>query len=183
MFLRLLLIVLSALLLAGCPGQWVKVEDRKLESEHYSLELPAHWIKVQLQGKWLVTRDGPSLQKIVIQGADHDSAFPTAKLESSPDLLASELAERYVADIKKEDEHGLPSFQIESNRPFVLGGKEGFRIKAKYRTEQGVDYELLGVGVASEKGFLSVTYTAPTLYYFERGEPQFEQLLTSIKLL
>jgi hypothetical protein len=181
---RVLFILIIVGLLTGCPGQWVKVKDtdRNLDTQYYSLELPSNWVKIQYQGDWIISRDGPSIQKIVISGADHDDAFPSAELKSSTQMLPSELAERYIADLKKEDQDGLPSFQLEKNQPISVGDKQGFYIQAKYRTESGINYRIQAAGFVSDKGFVSISYTAPVLHYYERYSNQFDQIVASLKV-
>ena len=72
------------------------------------------------------TRDGPSIQKINLQVRKHESVFDDIKAMSKADMLPTELAGPYIADLKKEDSNGLPSLTIISNEPVRVSGQATF---------------------------------------------------------
>jgi hypothetical protein len=172
------------LLLAGCAGQWVKVsDDETYTTSLYRVSLPHGWVK-RIEGDTLVlSKDGPDLQKIVVRAAEHKDAFRHIEKESAPDMLPSELSAMFIADLKKESGTGLPSLVVEVDEPAKMGGRDGFHIVAGYSTDAGVHYRLTAYGAVSERGFLTLSYTAPAIYYFDKDRGSFKHTYASLSLL
>ena len=88
---RFLLTTILAALLAGCPGQWVKVDnDRLVTTNFYKATLPSGWIKIENDSISVDTKDTPDLPKNTLADDEHHNAFPNTVLGASPELLASE---------------------------------------------------------------------------------------------
>lgn len=172
-------------LLVGCQGQWTRVDQAKADfvSPHFTARLPVDWVSVQFGDELIVTKDGPSIQKIVLSAKAHDKAFEAAELSSSAEMLPSELAKNYVAELKKEDVDGLPSFTLKLNRPVTFAGVQGFHIIGTYRTEDGIPYVLDAVGAATAKQFVSVSYTSPEAFFYERNLNAYKSVVTSLRVL
>jgi len=177
--------VVGVLLLGGCAGQWVKVGngEQQVQAERYSVSLPDNWVKRALNDELIVSRDGPDLQQIVVRAASHAKAFPNIERESRADMLPSELSAMFVAELKKKYPDGLPSLKIERDEPAQLDGHEGFFLQLAYSTDSGVRYGMLVYGAASEKGFVSISFDAPLIHFFERDRAVFERTSASLKLL
>lgn len=177
------LLLVSILLLAGCAGQWVRVQGQEVthKGEGYEAQLPADWVKIQLGDTLVVTRDGPSLQKISLRSVPHVNAFEHLEKGANTEQLPSELAELYLADLRKEDQHQMPSLEILENGPATIAGHEGFRVRIEYRTADGVRYRLIGYGFTTAERFYSVSYNAPVLYYFDRDQDKLQQVVQSLK--
>jgi hypothetical protein len=182
---RLIPLTLLTLLLAACAGQWTYVRDqesRHISSGRYDLTLPAHWVMLQRGDSLIVSRDGPDLQKIVLTTRPLDEAFPKIKQHASRDALPSDLSAHFIAELRAEDEQGLPSLKVEEEGPATLAGHPGFRVRASYSTGDGVRYHLLAYGAADDKGYVQLFYTAPAIHYFERNLADFEALRASLRL-
>lgn len=180
-----IIVLMASLLLSGCAGQWVKVSSKEPwhQADGYRVQLPGDWVKIQQADSLLVTRDGPGLQRIIIRMAPHDDAFRLLKKASSAKQLPSELADLYIANLRKQDADEMPSLEILSNAPAQVAGHEAFRIHASYRTGSGLRNQIIAYGFVTEKHFVSISYTAPTLHYFERDEGTIEGIVSSLKLL
>jgi hypothetical protein len=178
-----LILLLVTLTLSGCAGQWIRVQDQEVvqQGDGYELKLPADWVKIQLGDTLVVTRDGPSLQKITVRAVPQAKAFPHLDKPASGKQLPSELADLFLADLRKEDQDQLPSLKVVSNEPASISGHDGFRVQAEYRTADGVRYDLIGYGFVAGERYYSIAFNAPTLYYFERDKGQFQQALASFK--
>lgn len=182
MRLKALLIVIAASL-AGCAGQWTRVDDQAMthKGDHYQVTLPAGWVKVEYGDMLIVTRDGPDLQKITLRGVPLDKAFPALEKGAQKNQLPSELAELFVANMRKSDPDQIPSLEILSNEPANIAGHDGYRIHVGYRTADGVRYQLIGYGFATDSAFYSVAFNAPYLYYFDRDKDRIAEVVGSLK--
>ena len=182
---KFLLLMLLTLLLAGCVGEWVKVDDSKIlhKTELYRVTLPVDWVSMQVGDTLIVTRDGPNIQKINLRASKHENAFDDIKAKSKADMLPTELAELYIAELKKEDSNGLPSLTIISNEPARVSGHDAFSLHASYQIFNGLEYQLLAVGFVTEKYVYILSYTAPTLVFFEQNRASYDQVLGSLEAI
>jgi hypothetical protein len=176
-------LLLLPLLLAGCPGEWIKVDDsRQLhKAERYTLSLPLDWVTLADGDVLTVTRDGPNIQRIRVQASMHEDAFDSIERKSEKGMLPSELADLFIAELKKEDSDGLPSLRVLSNEPAKVSGLDAFRLHISYRLENGLEYELLAVGLVTDKHFYVISYTAPSLRFFERNRDEFERVVGTLQ--
>ena len=145
----------------------------------YSVTLPEgwFWMRRHEDAPMVATHDGPDLQAIRVFHREHAVAFPHVEQASSADMAPRELAELFVAEIRKE--HGLGSLVVLENAPADFGGAPGFRLKVEWRDEGGVRYHGLVYGCATSQGFYVMYYHAPCLHYYAASEPVFEEVVRS----
>jgi hypothetical protein len=169
--------------LAGCAVTWVRIDSGNTDyrGAHYEVSLPAGWVRFEKDDTVLLSRDGPDLQRILIEYRPHDKGFESLKRTSSPDMLPSELADLMIGEIRAGAEQKLPSLEVLSNAPVEIGGQAGFALHLRFKTDQGLGMELLICGFIDKRGLYLLTYRAPTLHYFERDRAVFESIATSFR--
>ena len=174
---------LLALMLAGCAATWVRVDDTDshYSGEHYSVSLPAGWMRSEVGDRLVLSRDGLDLQRIVIEYRPHDKAFEHLEKTSSVDMLPSELAELTIAELKAAQDEGLPSLEILDNRPVQIAGHTGYALHLRFRTDAGLRVEVLLQGFVDENGLYQLLYRAPTLHYFGRDREVYESVAGSLQ--
>jgi hypothetical protein len=175
--------ILITALIAGCATTWARIDDanRSYQGEHYSVMLPAGWMRMEGGGNLLLSKDGIDLQRIIIEYHTHDKAFENLKKTSSAAMLPSELAELTIAELKASQNDSLPSLKVISNSPIEIAGHTGFSLHLSYKTDEGLRIEMLMQGFADTDGYYLITYRAPTLYYFERDRAVFESVCASFR--
>jgi hypothetical protein len=178
-------LILSLITLTGCQGQWTRIDAKTVayKSDHYAVDLPTGWLRVQQNDIMLAKRDGIGVQNITFAFRRHKEAFEETEQESTPDMLPSELSDRYVADLRAADEHGLPSLKIISDRPVTIDGRLGFELHLQFLNEDGLRYELLVSGFANLEGFFVVSYQAPSLHFLERDRANYQKVLQSFRAI
>lgn len=175
-----LLIILWLLVLAGCAQpSWQKVETPTLNapSGAYSADFPIGWSHFSVGDAVLVSRDGPALQTLKITRRDLDKAFPQTKNLASVDMLSSELADAVIGEIKSEVE----AADILENAPAQIDGAKGVRIHFRYANKEGLRFDEVIYAFVDPQGLYTLSYHAPTLYYFERDLAAFEKAVASFK--
>jgi hypothetical protein len=130
----------------------------------------------------VVTRDGPGLQKLMVRVRSNDKAFKALEKAADPSQLPSELADLYLAEMRKEDEDEIPSLEIVANEPARIAGHDAFRVHVRYRTGEGLRYDLIAYGFVTATHFYTIIYTAPTLHFFEQERRQLDAAVRSFKL-
>lgn len=176
--------VLVLLFLSGCTPTWVKVDHsgRDYAGEHYSVTLPAGWLRLESDDILILSKDGILLQIISIQYRPHENTFEKIEKDSSASMLPSELAQLAIAELKASQDDSLPSLEILRNAPVELAGHTGFDIHLRYKTDAGLRMDMEMRGVVDDSGFYLLKYTAPTLHYFERDLQTYVTLTESLQL-
>lgn len=195
-------LVLIALLAAGCAPKpyWTLTDDtnRRVASTSFEFNLadgwvrttePRTWDRMEIDGKeqtilletMSVTRDGTGLHAITLTRRYPDTAFPTIKKKSNANMLAPEVADLYVAELRKRT--GLERLAVVSNKPAKVNGKPGFQLVMQYKNDEGLRIQIMTYGFVDKTGFYTLTYRAPYLYYYERDLKVFSALVASFNQL
>ncbi len=174
------------LVLTACQGDWVRVdqENSTVKAGRFSVTLPVGWVRVLIGDERLVvTRDGVPLQNIAVSFHSHEKAFEALEKKSSESLLPSELADLYLADMRAQDENGLPSLKVLGNAPERIGGADGFRLHLLFTAPSGLVYERQVLGFVNKEGFYTLSYQAPRIHFYADSSKGFEQVRRSFRVL
>lgn len=199
---RWFMAAVAALVLAGCAPKpyWTLTDDKNRRVSSTSFEFnvadgwvrttePRTWDRVAIDGKdqtilleaMTVTRDGTGLQAITVTRRYADTAFPTLKKKSNAQMLAPEVADLYVSELRKRT--GLERLSVLSNKPAKVDGKPGFQVVMQFKNEDGLRIQIVTYGFVDKTGFYTLTYRAPYLYYYDRDLRVFNELVTSFHQL
>jgi len=176
---KTLVIMFAVYALGGC-GSWVKPNSSApTESPDgaYKVEIPSGWLLFSANKLLLMSHEGPDLQKIVTQKKDHEDAFENIKKPSKVGMLASELAELTVANLKAESTN--LNIEVLSNKPAKIDGNEAFRLHMRFYNSKGLTLERIVYGLADKKGFYRLIYQAPKIHYFSKDLNKFESVVKS----
>ena len=176
--------LLIVLLLSACSAWDVAKEDDVTygPGDSYTVELPPGWVRFRAERKTLIlTKEGYTLQQIVIIKKDGKDAFPKTKKEANEKLLPSELAEIQLAELKSANELA-GNLEVLENSPANLSGKIGYRLHVRFRNSRGLPYEQLIYGLCDEKTYYAIGFAAPSLFYFDHHKAEFEEMVASFKL-
>jgi hypothetical protein len=174
------------LLLAGCATGPVRVQADRTEvtagDKSFVVTLPVGWVMEDAPDDALrLSRDGYLLEYVEIAHRQHAKAFPKLKKSASDAMLPSELAELQIAELKASGEL-LANLTVVENEPVRLSGLEGFRVRAQYKSKRGLPFDLVVWGVADKRGYSTIRYNAPSLYYFDHYLPDVERIAASFRL-
>lgn len=168
--------------LAACTP-WARVEPgsrTETKRDDYTIDLPSGWVRRTTDNNdFFVTRDGPALNYIVVTRQPHDRKLPRTKRETRADMLPHELAELVLAEWRSTE--ATTNLEVLSNAPVMVGGKPAARVHIRYKNERGLPIERVLVGLVDARGRLSIQYEAPAIVYFQRGLPEFEAMVASVK--
>jgi hypothetical protein len=171
-------------LLGACAAPPQRVDTPKTEGpdKTYAVDLPVGWIQqVTQQKQLLVTRDGILLEYILITNTAAKDAFPKTKKAASDSMLPAELAELEIAEIKSEDQY-TAALTVAENQPAEIAGREGFRLRVRYKNNRGLEIQRVVYGFAEKSAYYQMQFGAPTLYYFDTYYPDFKKVVSSFQL-
>lgn len=184
---RLGLVLVCIMLVTGCAtpgGSWSSVNDgaRVAEIGRLRLEMPNGWMRLSDQdlNHVVLSRDGVNLQKIEAIHAKSEDAFPKLKRGAPSDALASELAELQLAEIRANS--GTENAEVVKNEPANIAGAGGYKLHIRFKNPRGLRYERIVYGFTTSDGYYTLTYEAPTLYYFARDRVEFDALIGSLQV-
>lgn len=169
--------------LAGCAtSSWQLVGNGNTQwkSAHCQVSsLPVGWARLSGDEALLLTKEGVLLQSISVRFAPHSKAFPVSKRHSSEAMLPSELAEYYVAELRKKN----PDLVINQKAlaPAFVDKGNGFRLEQELLTKDGLPMTSVVYGLADKSGVYLLEYNAPSLYYAGRDMNTFETLVTAFR--
>jgi len=178
---KLLIVGFAILTIHGC-GTWVKPSGNSMTQSpdgSFKVKTPSGWMLLSANNLLLMSVEGPDLQKIVAQKKDHEDAFENIKKPSKADMLASELAELTISNLKAESSN--LNIEVLSNQPVTIDNKEAFRVHMRFYNDRGLTLERIVYGLADKKGFYRLIYQAPKIYYFSRSLNQFETVVKSFQ--
>jgi hypothetical protein len=196
---RILLGSILAVALGACvPAQWVKIEaeNRTASNRTFQVNLPVGWMHAnRLNRVYYVkmerynapipvdritaTRDGFPLQDMDFIRFDAKYAWPHLRKAYTSNMLPSEAADLWVADLKQS---GLASLKVHSNEPAQIAGNVGFKLHVSYKNARGLQIERLIYGFGHQSGFYILNYEAPSLHYFPENRNAFIEAVNSFKL-
>jgi hypothetical protein len=178
---RLLGWLAIALLLGGCTTYALTGSGpTAAEDKSYTVTLPQNWVRLSsATDRVVVTRDGFGLQRIMVTRSEAKDAFPKIKKAADDKLLASELAELQIAELKSS---GAPNLTVVENLPAKIGGRIGFRLRIRFLNDDGLAFDQVWCGVLDKGHYYLVSFHAPELYYFDTYLPDFDRALASFKL-
>ncbi len=162
---------IASLLLSGCVTTWQYSEAPVVSANKlYAVTVPKGWacLANDGQGNILATRDGISLQLIQVSSADIANELPFAKEKARPDMSAEQLVDLYYKDVFKNPSH--QAVEMERAGPAQLGGVDGFELIFTYTADGGLRYRAHATGAVKGEKLVTMTYRAPTRYYYERDD-------------
>lgn len=179
------LLMICVALLSGC-AVWSKVENSAFTAQDrsYSVELPVGWVRFHLgrsENDVFITYDGPGIERIEITKRENKDAFPKIKKAAGKNMLAFELAELMIAELKAAE--ALANLEVVENSPAMVSGLPGVKLELRAKNNKGVEFEMLVYGVVGANGFYTLTYQAPRLHYFQKYSGVFEKTVASFRLL
>lgn len=171
-------------LLAAC-SYWQPTDETPLWQDpdgRYTVEFPRGWLRQKgpTDMLWL-TRNGFALEQIVVFRRPLDKAFPRSKRKADALMLPHELAQRQLAEFKRESEV-LAAAQVETLEPAQVGGRDGFRLVLTWRNDDGLPLGRVIYGVADARHYYMLGFEAPMLHYYDKHLPDFEALRQSFRL-
>jgi hypothetical protein len=177
---------LLALLVIGCATPpkpvWVAAEETyKGEKSPYSVDLPPGWMRLNVEDRIVVTRDGTPLQMISVRRAKVGEPLAYSKKKFEKGMLPQEMAGILIDAMSTME--GVAFSEIQENTPAKFGGVDGFRLVLRFRLKNGLEKKWACYGAMSGDWVYTVAYTAVARHYYERDLDTFEKTARSFRIL
>jgi hypothetical protein len=175
------LLVAVMFLLNGC-APWIRTGGlHEAKGENVSLDLPDGWMRLNQDEYLLVTRDGVSLQSILVESINVAETLKHTKKKFRKGMLPLEASEVIMDNIASNRE--VHDFAIKESKSTKVAGKPGFRVAYSYKTTDGLKMQGVLYGLMQGECFYLLRYAAPKRHYFDRDLKTFERVVASAQLL
>lgn len=173
----------AAALLAGCfpSSPWVQAEqDFQSSDDQFRIQLPAGWMRVNLDEALLITRDGLNLQRI--QVARHELGKPLKNSKRAPraGMEPSELADLLAGELISGQ--GVTGVKVLESSPATLSGARAFKLVIAFKDEDGLRRKAVVYGITGQKALWIAAYQAPQRHYFDLDLAAFEKAVRTFRL-
>ncbi len=178
---KLLPLLICILLIFSCASAAQKRSLKKLPNADFSVDIPEGWWKPEYTSKYLLTKDGPYQQYVLIQQRPLNKAFRYTKKKIRSGMLPQEAAGIIIDELASD--RYLMNFSVIENAPATVDGHAGFKILFTYKDKKESQFKTLYYGFISGDAFYNLRYCAAMQHYFEKDIATFEQIISSFKLI
>jgi hypothetical protein len=168
------------ILVCGCASLAHNSSLEKLPDASFSVTIPDGWWKPDYIDKYLITKDGPLLQYVLIQERPVTRPFKNTSKKIRSEMLPQEAAGIIIDELASD--RNITNFTVIENAPAVIDGHDGFRILFSYKNKKGAAFKTLYYGFVRDGIFYNLRYCAELQHYFEKDLPVFEQIIASFRL-
>jgi hypothetical protein len=172
-------LICSMVMFIACATSW-KPAPAVLQNTRWSVAAPDEWMRLSTSAYDMLSKDGPYLQYILIQGRPLGKPFQYTQRKLEAAMLPHEAAQVIANDLSA-DPH-LKSFKLLSSEPAWTGGYLGFKLAYTYLDQQNVRIQSIYYGVILSDLFFNIRYTAARRFYFAKDLETFEQVRQSVRL-
>ncbi|UCD80626.1 MAG: hypothetical protein JSW26_04105 [Desulfobacterales bacterium] len=165
----------------GCASSVKNSSLEKLPDSNFSVEIPDGWWKPEYTNKYLITKDGPFQQYVLIQQRPISKPFKHTRKKINSGMLPQEAAGIIIDELASD--RYLMNFSVIENVPAAIDGHDGFKILFSYKDKKGAAFKTLYYGFIDGDIFYSLRYCAELQHYFEKDLATFEQIISSFKLI
>lgn len=178
---RLIFFLVLCLTVSGC-ATWANVGGRcDMRSQNFTVDLPDGWHRYSpVTNKVIITKQGMSLQRIIIFRTPIDQKLPFTQKKISTDMLPQEVAEIVIDNLKSNP--NVSNVDLVENDPISINGQPGFKIVYTFQTQEGLANKGVFYGLLTGGMLYKLVYEAPQRYYFEKDRQTFESVMVSFRL-
>jgi hypothetical protein len=178
---KLMPLLICMLFIFSCASAAQERSLKKLPDADFSVDIPDGWWKPEYTSKYLLTKDGPYLQYVLIQQRPLNKPFRNTKKKIRGGMLPQEAAGIIIDELASD--RYLMNFSVIENAPATVDGHAGFKILFVYKDKKESQFKTLYYGFISGNSFYNLRYSAAARQYFEKDIASFEQIMSSFKLV
>jgi hypothetical protein len=176
---KLMPLLICMLFIFSCASAAQERSLKKLPDADFSVDIPDGWWKPEYTSKYLLTKDGPYLQYVLIQQRPLNKPFRNTKKKIRGGMLPQEAAGIIIDELASD--RYLMNFSVIENAPATVDGHAGFKILFVYKDKKGSQFKTLYYGFISGNSFYNLRYSAAARHYFDKDIADFEQIVSSFQ--
>ena len=176
-----LLCLTVLMILAGCLACSHTGGFSQPASYKFLVEIPEGWRLIDHNRYFMVTKENPFQQYIMVQNRPIGKSFRHTKKTMGKTMLPEEAAQIIVDELVSDQ--NLVNLRILDNSPATINGHNGFKLLYSYRDAKGQTYKTLYYGFIKEDTFFNLRFRAADQVYFQRDIGAFRFVMNSFEIL
>ncbi len=163
---------------AGCASGW-KITGTKFKKPHYFFTPPPNWMIMYEGTSTILSKHGPSLEKILIFRNKITDQLPFTSLQIYPEMLPHELGEVILSRIIAAPQVSNVCLMEESVTE--IDSRQAVRLTIEYQIN-AIGFTDLIYAFIDGLFLYELRYTAAKRYYYAESINTFETLVKSFRL-
>lgn len=171
----------------ACAPIWSPINEKTprpfdMPTHQMSMNMPTGWMSSTygpLAGHFFFTVHGAELEQVWIRRFPKSQEVKGTGRSISEDMTVQDIANLSL-DSRRLD-NGTGAFELVSNRPAKIDGRDCFRLDYRHRTDIGLELRVIEYGCPVGSWLYRFEFMAPRQHYFERYLADFETMASTIK--
>lgn len=175
---RIVLWLLLPIMFAGCASGW-KITGTKFKNPHYLFTPPPNWMMIYEGTSTILSKHGPSLERILIFRNKVTDQLPFTNLQIYPEMLPHELGEVILSRIIAAPQVSNVCLLEESVSE--IDSIQAVRLTIEYQID-AIGFTDLIYAFTDGLFLYELRYTAAKRHYYGESISIFETLVKSFRL-
>jgi hypothetical protein len=167
-------IVFCLVLLAGCAS------NPSSCPQNFSAQAPEKWHQVNTPDFYLLTKDGPYSQYILVQQRPIDKPFLHTSKKLFMGMAARDVAAVFLEEIANDEE--VHNFHVMENQLTRINQHEAFRLVFTYEDKDSRQFKTFMYGFLDGNWFYSLRYNADSSFYCNQDIEEFNRFVQSFRV-
>jgi hypothetical protein len=168
-----LAIVICLAFLMGCAATQSSVQ------QNFSAQTPNKWYQVNTPKFYILTKDGPYSQYILVQQRPIEKPFAHTQKILARGMASRDAAAVFVDEIRNDE--AVLNFRLLENKPATVNGYEAFKLVFAYEDKDGLKFQTYMYGFLNGNWFYTLRYNADLACYCSEDIEEFQKFAQSFK--
>ncbi|MBN2033954.1 MAG: hypothetical protein JW836_11810 [Deltaproteobacteria bacterium] len=169
-----LLLVLIISFSVGCTA------NRSSCLQDFSAQPPEKWHRVDSPEFYILTKDGPYSQYILIQQRPLEKPFIHTSKALAGGMSSGDAAALFLEEIMNDE--AVYNFRLLENRSAHVNHHEAFRLVFTYENKEGLKFQTYMYGFINGNWFYTLRYNADLVCYSHHDIEEFHRFLRSFRI-
>jgi len=170
---RKLLLVICFVFLVGCAS------NPTSSPNNFSAQTPEKWYQVDTPNFYILTKDGPYSQYILVQQRPIDKPFAHTSKKLVSGMAPKDVAGIFLEEVTNDEEER--NFLLLENRLGRVNSHEAFRLIFTYEDKDNRQFKTLMYGFLNGDWFYTLRYNADQSFYCNQDIEEFQKFVKSFR--
>ena len=148
--------------------------------QNFSAQPPDQWHQLNTPKFYILTKDGPYSQYILVQQRPLDKPFAHTSKTLSRNMPPKDVAAAFLDEIRNDE--AVRDFRLVENQPTRVNQHEGFRLVFTWEDKDGLKQKTFMYGFVNGNWFYSLRYNADASLYCRQDLEEFLTFVRSFKV-
>jgi len=168
-----LAVVLCLAFLMGCAA------NQPSGQQNFSAQTPDKWYQVNTPKFYILTKDGPYSQYILVQQRPVEKPFAHTRKVLVREMSVRDAAAVFLDEIRNDE--AVINFRLIENKPAKVNGYDAFRLVFAYEDKDGLKFQTYMYGFLDGNWFYTLRYNADLACYCSEDIEAFQRFVRSFK--